>query len=74
MATVVSHYAKPGSFAFACGYVLVLVTAEVPHLMDLILAELHKACIYTVPKHIVYTQVGDWGMSRVEARGRSEKE
>ncbi|KAM6553333.1 hypothetical protein CsatB_014095 [Cannabis sativa] len=53
---VVSHYARPGSSAFACGYVLVLVTAEVPHLMDLILAELHKACIYTVPKHIVYTQ------------------
>ncbi|XP_062110478.1 mRNA export factor GLE1 [Humulus lupulus] len=53
---VVSHCESPGSAAFACGYVIVLVTSEVPHLMDLILAELHKACIYTVPKHIVYTQ------------------
>ncbi|KAM6562364.1 hypothetical protein CsatB_022362 [Cannabis sativa] len=53
---VVSHCGSPGSASFACGYVLVVVTQEVPHLMDLILAKLHKACIYTVPKHIVYTQ------------------
>ncbi|PON74648.1 GLE1-like [Trema orientale] len=53
---VVSYCEAPGSAAFACGYVIVLVTSEVPHLMDLILAELHKVCIYTVPKHVVYSQ------------------
>jgi nucleoporin GLE1 len=25
--------------------------------MDLLLAELHRACIYTVPKHIIYSKV-----------------
>jgi len=25
--------------------------------MDLLLAELHRACIYTVPKHITYSEV-----------------
>ncbi|KAI3869261.1 hypothetical protein MKW92_021089 [Papaver armeniacum] len=37
------------STAFAYGYVIVLVTAQVPLAMDLLLAELHKACIYTDP-------------------------
>ncbi|KAI3904806.1 hypothetical protein MKW92_047622 [Papaver armeniacum] len=37
------------STAFAYGYVVVLVTAQLPLAMDLILAELHKACIYTDP-------------------------
>ncbi|KAI3885926.1 hypothetical protein MKW92_007213 [Papaver armeniacum] len=37
------------STAFAYGYVIVLVTAQVPLAMDLLLGELHKACIYTDP-------------------------
>ncbi|KAF7834473.1 protein GLE1 isoform X1 [Senna tora] len=53
---VVSYCENPGNAAFASGYVIVLVTAQVPQLMDILLAELHKACIYTVPKHLVYKQ------------------
>ncbi|KAM0987581.1 hypothetical protein ACFX13_011871 [Malus domestica] len=48
---VVSNCETPRNAAFACGYVIVLVTSKVPQVMDLILAELHRACIYTVPKH-----------------------
>ncbi|XP_028760840.1 protein GLE1 isoform X2 [Neltuma alba] len=51
---VVSYCENPGNAAFASGYVIVLVTSRVPHAMDLLLAEFHRACIYTVPKHIVY--------------------
>ncbi|XP_020251908.1 protein GLE1 isoform X2 [Asparagus officinalis] len=39
-------------FAFACACVILLVSSEVPVAMDFVLAELHKACIYTVPKHL----------------------
>ncbi|RZC72320.1 hypothetical protein C5167_035488 [Papaver somniferum] len=39
--------------AFAYGYVIVFVTSQVPLAMDLLLAELHKACIYTDPMHLV---------------------
>lgn len=46
------------STAFACGHVIVLVTSQVPLAMDIFLAELHKACIYTVPKHIVKQKSG----------------
>ncbi|KAM7251026.1 hypothetical protein ACFE04_022909 [Oxalis oulophora] len=45
-----------GQTAFACGYVMVLVTSKAPDALDLLLAEFHKACIYTVPKHMVYTE------------------
>ncbi|XP_073099684.1 mRNA export factor GLE1 [Elaeis guineensis] len=38
--------------AFACGHVILLVTSQFPVTMDLVLAEFHKACIYTVPKHL----------------------
>ncbi|XP_010476301.1 PREDICTED: protein GLE1 [Camelina sativa] len=41
---------------FACSYVIVYVTSQFPQAMDIILAEFHKACIYTVPKHIVNSQ------------------
>ena len=30
---------------------------QVPYAMDLLLAELHRVCIYTVPKHIYYSKV-----------------
>lgn len=53
---VVSNCESPGSASFACSYVIVIVTSKVPDLMDIILAELNKACIYTVPKHLVYSQ------------------
>ncbi|KAF2301726.1 hypothetical protein GH714_028801 [Hevea brasiliensis] len=51
---VASHCEIPDNAAFACGHVIVLVTSQFPHAMDLILAEFHSACIYTVPKHVVY--------------------
>ncbi|KAI3906975.1 hypothetical protein MKW92_023591 [Papaver armeniacum] len=42
------------STAFAYGHVIVFVTSQVPLAMDLLLAQLHKACIYTDPMHLVY--------------------
>ncbi|KAL9688618.1 hypothetical protein QQ045_033041 [Rhodiola kirilowii] len=36
--------------------VVVIVTSEIPHVMDIILAEFHKDCVYTVPKHISYSK------------------
>ncbi|CAH2037994.1 unnamed protein product [Thlaspi arvense] len=41
---------------FAGSYVIVYVTSQFPQAMDILLAEFHKACIYTVPKHIVNSQ------------------
>ncbi|KAK7277909.1 hypothetical protein RJT34_22928 [Clitoria ternatea] len=51
---VVSYCENPGNDPFASAYVIVLVTSQVPHTMDILLAELHMACLYTVPKHMVY--------------------
>ncbi|KAI3951345.1 hypothetical protein MKW92_031043 [Papaver armeniacum] len=42
------------SIAFEYGHVIVFVTSQVPLAMDLLLAQLHKACIYTDPMHLVY--------------------
>ncbi|KAK7814418.1 mRNA export factor GLE1 [Quercus suber] len=53
---VVSRCTSPNTDAFACGHVIVLVTSQVPHAMDLLLAEFHRACIYSVPKHITYSE------------------
>ncbi|XP_040999753.1 protein GLE1-like isoform X2 [Juglans microcarpa x Juglans regia] len=53
---VVSRCESPNNDAFACGYVIVLVISQVPHAMDLLLAEFHRACTYTVPKHIIYSK------------------
>lgn len=53
---VVSHCESSNNDPFACGHVIVLVTSQVPHAMDLLLAEFHRACIYTVPKHITYSE------------------
>ncbi|KAJ0974134.1 hypothetical protein J5N97_016099 [Dioscorea zingiberensis] len=39
-------------FTFAWGHAIVIVTSQVPAVMDLLLAALHKVCIYTVPKHL----------------------
>uniref|UniRef100_A0A452XQW0 mRNA export factor GLE1 n=1 Tax=Aegilops tauschii subsp. strangulata TaxID=200361 RepID=A0A452XQW0_AEGTS len=41
-----------GPLAFACGYVMLLVTNQVPDAMGYLLAEFHKVCMYTVPKHL----------------------
>ncbi|RYR35258.1 hypothetical protein Ahy_A10g050405 isoform A [Arachis hypogaea] len=50
----ISYCANLGNAPFASGYVIVLVTSQVPAAMDVLLAELHRACLYTVPKHMVY--------------------
>ncbi|KAK7387543.1 hypothetical protein VNO78_28426 [Psophocarpus tetragonolobus] len=51
---VVAYCKNPGNAPFASAYVFVYVTSQVPHAMDILLAELHMACLYTVPKHLVY--------------------
>ncbi|XP_057948831.1 mRNA export factor GLE1 isoform X2 [Malania oleifera] len=53
---VISLCENPGSAAFALGHVIVLVASKFPLAMDLIIAEFHRACVYTVPKHITYSQ------------------
>ncbi|CAH8257052.1 unnamed protein product [Arabidopsis lyrata] len=47
-------FSKQNPFAYS--YVIVYVTSQFPQAMDILLAEFHKACIYTVPKHIVNSQ------------------
>ncbi|KAM0940301.1 putative GLE1-like superfamily protein [Dioscorea sansibarensis] len=44
------------STAFAWGHVILSLTSQVPAVMDLLIAALHKACIYTVPKHLQPTE------------------
>ncbi|BAT86558.1 hypothetical protein LR48_Vigan03g310200 [Vigna angularis] len=51
---VVSYCENPGNAPFASAYVIVLITSQIPHAMDILLAELHMACLYTVPKHLLY--------------------
>ncbi|KAK3026051.1 hypothetical protein RJ639_042543 [Escallonia herrerae] len=57
---VVSQCANPtGSFSnavYAYCHVIVLVTSQVPTAMEILLAELNRVCIYTVPKY--YSQSG----------------
>lgn len=43
---------RPSVAHFALGHVIVLVTSQLPDVMDLLLAAFHTSCIYTVPKHI----------------------
>ncbi|KAG9456825.1 hypothetical protein H6P81_001333 [Aristolochia fimbriata] len=48
---------RMASTAYACARVIVLVTSQFPVAMDLVLAEFHRACCYTVPKHIHPSEV-----------------
>ncbi|KAL0336060.1 UNVERIFIED_CONTAM: protein GLE1 [Sesamum radiatum] len=41
---------------FATSRVIVLVTSKIPLAMDVLIAELNRVCIYTVPKHISYLE------------------
>ncbi|KAL0357843.1 UNVERIFIED_CONTAM: protein GLE1 [Sesamum calycinum] len=41
---------------FATSRVIVLVTSKIPLAMDVLIAELNRVCIYTVPKHISYSE------------------
>ncbi|KAH7857708.1 hypothetical protein Vadar_015617 [Vaccinium darrowii] len=41
---------------FAYALVAVLVSSQVPLAMDLLVAQLNRACIYTVPKHFTYSK------------------
>ncbi|XP_059657811.1 mRNA export factor GLE1 isoform X3 [Cornus florida] len=49
---VVALCINPTKSIFAYGHVIALVTAQVPIAMDLLLAELNRVCIFTVPKYI----------------------
>ncbi|XP_022957181.1 protein GLE1 isoform X1 [Cucurbita moschata] len=53
---VVSQCESSENAVFACSHVIVLVTSQVPSAMVLLLAEFHRACIYTVPKHVGYSE------------------
>ncbi|XP_047263725.1 uncharacterized protein LOC107857980 [Capsicum annuum] len=44
------------SAVYAYGRVIVHVTSKVPLAMDILIAELNKVCIFTVPKYIVYSE------------------
>ncbi|KAH9772937.1 protein GLE1 [Citrus sinensis] len=45
---VVSRCETPDdNVAMSCGYVIVLVASQVPQVMDILLGEFHRACIYT---------------------------
>ncbi|XP_051120161.1 mRNA export factor GLE1 isoform X2 [Andrographis paniculata] len=44
------------SAIYAVARVIVLVTSKIPVAMDVLIAELNKICIYTVPKHIIYSE------------------
>ncbi|KAK9911514.1 hypothetical protein M0R45_035418 [Rubus argutus] len=48
---IIANCGRPDNSPFAQAYTIVLVTSKFPQVMDPILAELHTACIYTVPKH-----------------------
>ncbi|CAA7033835.1 unnamed protein product [Microthlaspi erraticum] len=36
---------------YACSYVVVYVTSKFPQAMDVLLAEFHRACVYTIPRN-----------------------
>lgn len=60
-------YVSMNATAFACGRVIVLVSSQAPTTMDLVLAEFHNACIYTVPKHIDFSEEED---GKIESTAR----
>eukprot|EP00850_Spirogloea_muscicola_P015771 SM000124S25903 [mRNA] locus=s124:20705:25192:+ [translate_table: standard] len=55
-----SQVQKLPSFAFALAQVVVNVSVKIPVVMEVIMAKLHAACTYTVPKYYAHikTEVG----------------
>ncbi|KAK6160347.1 hypothetical protein DH2020_003728 [Rehmannia glutinosa] len=55
---IVSNCTNQRSFSaiFAISRVIVLVTSKIPLAMDILIAELNRVCIYTIPKHISYSE------------------
>lgn len=53
---VVHQSATPSNPKFATANVIGRVISQFPYAMDLLLAELHRACIYTIPKHISHVE------------------
>lgn len=41
---------------YAYGHVIVMVTSQIPHAMDILIAKLNRGCILTVPKFINYSE------------------
>ncbi|XP_076884765.1 mRNA export factor GLE1-like [Bidens hawaiensis] len=41
---------------YAYGHVIVMVTSQVPHAMDILLAKLNQVCIFTIPKYLTYSE------------------
>ncbi|XP_073038898.1 mRNA export factor GLE1-like isoform X2 [Primulina eburnea] len=48
---------KSDGFIFSCSRVIVLVTSKIPLAMDILMAELNRVCIYTVPKFVEFSSV-----------------
>ncbi|GER36515.1 nucleoporin GLE1 [Striga asiatica] len=47
---------RSSNVIFAISRVIVIVTTKIHLAMDILIAELNRVCIYTVPKHINYSQ------------------
>ncbi|XP_073132647.1 mRNA export factor GLE1 isoform X1 [Henckelia pumila] len=48
---------KSDGFIFSCSRVIVLVTSKIPLALDILMAELNRVCMYTVPKFVEYSPV-----------------
>ncbi|XP_075523917.1 mRNA export factor GLE1-like isoform X1 [Primulina tabacum] len=48
---------KSDGFIFSCSRVIVLVTSKIPLALDILMAELNRVCMYTVPKFVEYSSV-----------------
>ncbi|KAI3779979.1 hypothetical protein L2E82_09760 [Cichorium intybus] len=51
-----STNASSNSVLYGYGHVIVMVTSQVPHAMEILLAKLNKVCIFTVPKYLSYSE------------------
>ncbi|KAJ7524281.1 hypothetical protein O6H91_18G085000 [Diphasiastrum complanatum] len=51
-----SQVLKLPSFAFPLAQVVVNVAAQIPFVMDVVLAKLNAACIFTVPKYFIFSK------------------
>ncbi|KZV17800.1 hypothetical protein F511_01609 [Dorcoceras hygrometricum] len=48
---------RSDGFIFACSRVIVLVSSKIPLALEVLMAELNRVCMYTVPKFVQYSPV-----------------
>ncbi|XP_024991627.1 protein GLE1-like isoform X2 [Cynara cardunculus var. scolymus] len=51
-----STNASSNNVLYGYGHVIVMVTSQVPHAMEILLAKLNRVCIFTVPKYLSYSE------------------